>query len=134
MRGTAGCLARGRLAAPASAGGDEYSACPPDPSSSQPCPVASQIPSFRSAPRSAAGVPAPRPDEHRKFFLPVPFNQLYSRAMQFHPLIETNPALVEFCDFIGNTDFITVDTAFIRATTFSPQICKLPLHHLDPSP
>ena len=44
--------------------------------------------------------------------------------MQVHPLIETNAALVEFCDLIRNSDFIAVDTEFMRENTFWPELCR----------
>ncbi|WP_168453281.1 ribonuclease D [Sphingopyxis microcysteis] len=45
--------------------------------------------------------------------------------MQVHPLIETNAALVEFCDRIRNSDFIAVDTEFMRENTFWPELCLI---------
>src|SRR3546814_19970949 len=51
--------------------------------------------------------------------------------MQVHPLIETNAALVEFCDLIGNSDFIAVDTAFMRENTFWPELCLIQVADRD---
>lgn len=45
--------------------------------------------------------------------------------MQVHPLIETNAALVEFCALIGRSDFIAVDTEFMRENTFWPELCLI---------
>lgn len=45
--------------------------------------------------------------------------------MQVHPLIETNAALVEFCNLIGRSDFIAVDTEFMRENTFWPELCLI---------
>ncbi|MBB6425511.1 ribonuclease D [Sphingopyxis sp. JAI128] len=45
--------------------------------------------------------------------------------MQVHPLIETNAALVEFCDLIRASDFIAVDTEFMRENTFWPELCLI---------
>jgi len=45
--------------------------------------------------------------------------------MQVHPLIETNAALVEFCNLIGGSDFIAVDTEFMRENTFWPELCLI---------
>ncbi len=45
--------------------------------------------------------------------------------MQVHPLIETNAALVEFCDLIRHSDFIAVDTEFMRENTFWPELCLI---------
>src|SRR3546814_7621544 len=44
-----------------------------------------------------------------------------SASSGVHPLIETNAALVEFCDLIGNSDFIAVDTEFMRENTRSEE-------------
>src|SRR3546814_971589 len=51
--------------------------------------------------------------------------------MQVHPLIETNAALVEFCDLIGNSDFIAVDTDFMRENTFWPELCLIQVADRD---
>lgn len=45
--------------------------------------------------------------------------------MQVHPLIETSAALVEFCKLIENSDFIAVDTEFMRENTFWPELCLI---------
>lgn len=45
--------------------------------------------------------------------------------MQVHPLIETNAALAAFCDLIRNSDFIAVDTEFMRENTFWPELCLI---------
>ncbi|WP_077146276.1 ribonuclease D [Sphingopyxis sp. KK2] len=45
--------------------------------------------------------------------------------MQVHPLIETSAALVEFCDLIKDSDFIAVDTEFMRENTFWPELCLI---------
>ena len=51
--------------------------------------------------------------------------------MQVHPLIETNAALVEFCDLIRNSDFIAVDTEFMRENTFWPELCLIQVADRD---
>ncbi len=51
--------------------------------------------------------------------------------MQVHPLIETNTALVEFCDLIRNSDFIAVDTEFMRENTFWPELCLIQVADRD---
>src|SRR3546814_20483627 len=51
-----------------------------------------------------------------------PYTTLFRSAMQVHPLIETNAALVAFCDLIGNSDFIAVDTEFMPENTFWPEL------------
>ncbi len=45
--------------------------------------------------------------------------------MQVHPLIDTNSALIEFCDLIKGSDFIAVDTEFMRENTFWPELCLI---------
>ncbi len=45
--------------------------------------------------------------------------------MQIHPLIESNAALLTFCDLIKNSDFIAVDTEFMRENTFWPELCLI---------
>ncbi|WP_033073660.1 ribonuclease D [Sphingopyxis sp. MWB1] len=58
--------------------------------------------------------------------------------MQVHPLIETSAALAEFCDLIKDSDFIAVDTEFMRENTFWPELCLIQVadaHHaaaIDP--
>ncbi|MDK2761268.1 MAG: ribonuclease D [Sphingopyxis sp.] len=51
--------------------------------------------------------------------------------MQVHPLIETNAALVEFCDLIRASDFIAVDTEFMRENTFWPELCLIQVADRD---
>jgi len=45
--------------------------------------------------------------------------------MQIHPLIETSAALIEFVDLIKTSDFIAVDTEFMRENTFWPELCLI---------
>ena len=58
--------------------------------------------------------------------------------MQIHPLIETSAALAEFVDLIKGSDFIAVDTEFMRENTFWPELCLIQVadaHHaaaIDP--
>ena len=51
--------------------------------------------------------------------------------MQVHPLIETSAALVEFCDLIKDSDFIAVDTEFMRENTFWPELCLIQVANTD---
>ncbi|MGH6649569.1 MAG: ribonuclease D [Sphingopyxis sp.] len=51
--------------------------------------------------------------------------------MQVHPLIETSAALVEFCDLIKDSDFIAVDTEFMRENTFWPELCLIQVANSD---
>lgn len=45
--------------------------------------------------------------------------------MQVHPLIESSAALLEFCNLIKDSDFIAVDTEFMRENTFWPELCLI---------
>src|SRR3546814_603865 len=45
--------------------------------------------------------------------------------MQIHPLIESSAALLEFCDLVKDSDFIAVDTEFMRENTFWPELCLI---------
>ena len=51
--------------------------------------------------------------------------------MQVHPLIETNTALAQFCDLIKDSDFIAVDTEFMRENTFWPELCLIQVADRD---
>lgn len=51
--------------------------------------------------------------------------------MQVHPLIETNAALLSFCDLIKDSDFIAVDTEFMRENTFWPELCLVQVANGD---
>lgn len=51
--------------------------------------------------------------------------------MQVHLLIETSAALVEFCDLIKDSDFIAVDTEFMRENTFWPELCLIQVANSD---
>ena len=43
--------------------------------------------------------------------------------MQIHPLITTTDALAELCTRLAQSDFITVDTEFMRENTYWPELC-----------
>ena len=51
--------------------------------------------------------------------------------MQVHPLIESSEALIEFCDLIRGSDFIAVDTEFMRENTFWPELCLIQVADSD---
>src|SRR5690606_7620278 len=67
---------------------------------------------------------AHEPRRH-EFFLPVAKKSRYRRPMQIHPLIESSAALLEFVDLIKDSDFIAVDTEFMRENTFWPELCLI---------
>lgn len=43
--------------------------------------------------------------------------------MKIHPLITTTEALSELCDRLAKSDFIAVDTEFMRENTYWPELC-----------
>ena len=43
--------------------------------------------------------------------------------MHIHPLITTSEALAELCARLAKSDFITVDTEFMRESTYWPELC-----------
>ncbi|MGE8132836.1 ribonuclease D [Novosphingobium subterraneum] len=43
--------------------------------------------------------------------------------MKIHPLITTTDALADLCERLAKTDFITVDTEFMRENTYWPELC-----------
>lgn len=45
--------------------------------------------------------------------------------MQIHPLITSTESLREFCALIAKSDFIAVDTEFMRENTFWPELCLI---------
>lgn len=51
--------------------------------------------------------------------------------MQVHPLIESSAALLEFCNLIKDSDFIAVDTEFMRENTFWPELCLIQVADSD---
>lgn len=51
--------------------------------------------------------------------------------MQVHPLIESSAALLEFCNLIKDSDFIAVDTEFMRENTFWPELCLIQVANSD---
>src|SRR5688500_13055789 len=51
--------------------------------------------------------------------------------MQVHPLIETNAALAEFIGLIKDSDFIALDTEFMRENTFWPELCLIHVANSD---
>ncbi len=45
--------------------------------------------------------------------------------MKIHPLITTSEALAELCARLAKSDFVTVDTEFMRENTFWPELCLI---------
>jgi ribonuclease D len=43
--------------------------------------------------------------------------------MQIHPLITTTEALTDLCARLAKSDFVTVDTEFMRENTYWPELC-----------
>ena len=51
--------------------------------------------------------------------------------MQVHPLIESSAALQQFVALIKDSDFIAVDTEFMRENTFWPELCLIQVANSD---
>jgi len=45
--------------------------------------------------------------------------------MQIHPLITNSAALASLCERLAKSDFIAVDTEFMRENTFWPDLCLI---------
>ena len=45
--------------------------------------------------------------------------------MHVHPLITDSAALTDLCDRLAQSDFITVDTEFMRESTYWPELCLI---------
>ena len=45
--------------------------------------------------------------------------------MHVHPLITDSAALADLCDRLAQSDFITVDTEFMRESTYWPELCLI---------
>jgi ribonuclease D len=45
--------------------------------------------------------------------------------MKIHPLITTSDALADLCARLAESDFVTVDTEFMRENTYWPELCLL---------
>ncbi|MGI8942743.1 MAG: ribonuclease D [Qipengyuania sp.] len=43
--------------------------------------------------------------------------------MKIHPLITTTDALAQLCERLSQSDFVTVDTEFMRENTYWPELC-----------
>jgi ribonuclease D len=43
--------------------------------------------------------------------------------MKIHPLITTTTALAELCERLAKSDFVAVDTEFMRENTYWPELC-----------
>jgi ribonuclease D len=48
-----------------------------------------------------------------------------TKAAKDHPLIANSEDLRRFCDALKNADFVTVDTEFMRDSTYWPKLCLI---------
>ncbi len=49
----------------------------------------------------------------------------YGQAMHIHPLITDSATLANLCARLAEADFITVDTEFMRESTYYPELCLI---------
>ena len=54
---------------------------------------------------------------------PAAGSGIQKRTMKIHPLITTTAALADLCKRLAKSDFVTVDTEFMRENTFWPELC-----------
>lgn len=51
--------------------------------------------------------------------------------MNIHPLIDDSDTLSEFCDRLAKSDFVAVDTEFMRENTYWPDLCLVQIGNGD---
>ncbi|MFN4241028.1 MAG: ribonuclease D [Erythrobacter cryptus] len=51
--------------------------------------------------------------------------------MKIHPLITTTEALCDLCDRLAKSDFIAVDTEFMRENTYWPELCLVQIANAE---
>ncbi len=51
--------------------------------------------------------------------------------MKIHPLITTSDALADLCSRLSRSDFVTVDTEFMRENTYWPELCLIQIADVE---
>ena len=51
--------------------------------------------------------------------------------MKIHSLITTTDALAALCERLAKSDFVTVDTEFMRENTYWPELCLVQIGNLE---
>ena len=51
--------------------------------------------------------------------------------MKIHPLITTSEALADLCERLARSDFVTVDTEFMRENTYWPELCLVQIANTE---
>ncbi|WP_326524465.1 ribonuclease D [Sphingomonas sp.] len=51
--------------------------------------------------------------------------------MHIHPLIEDSATLADLCKRLAKSDFVTVDTEFMRENTFWPELCLIQIANTE---
>ena len=51
--------------------------------------------------------------------------------MKIHPLITTTEALSDLCDRLAKSDFVAVDTEFMRENTYWPELCLVQIANTE---
>ena len=47
------------------------------------------------------------------------------RKMRIHPLISDSESLEKLCERLARSDFVAVDTEFMRENTYWPELCLI---------
>ncbi len=53
------------------------------------------------------------------------------RAMHIHPLITDSESLLKLCERLAKSDFVTVDTEFMRENTYWPDLCLVQIANTE---
>ncbi|MGQ3180098.1 MAG: ribonuclease D, partial [Blastomonas fulva] len=51
--------------------------------------------------------------------------------MQIHPLITDTDSLARLCTRLAQSDFVAVDTEFMRENTYWPELCLVQIGNLE---
>jgi ribonuclease D len=51
--------------------------------------------------------------------------------MKIHPLITTTEALSDLCDRLAKSEFVAVDTEFMRENTYWPELCLVQIANTE---
>ncbi len=64
-------------------------------------------------------------------FVKAPARVYGPQPMHIHPLIEDSATLADLCKRLAKSDFVTVDTEFMRENTFWPELCLIQIANTE---